>query len=163
MTTEFEYSPREGRATDGAIGGKWVPVSGPFSLGVEALALMPVNRSHQGAGIEAQLLGTVREQSYRIHVNAGGFHDPRGGPAETGWRASALGEIVKTNYRLGLELFAKDSNIRRTDMRAGLGFIYSFAGFDVRPGVHVGLTPGAPDISASLWIATKFSLLGDAS
>lgn len=160
VVTELEYSPHADRLADGALGGKWVPLSGTISAGIEALALIPVNRSHSGTGVEAQLLATVSKQGYRIHVNAGGFHDPRGGIVEAGWRASALGEIVSRNYRVGIELFAKDTNIRRADVRAGVGVIYSLAGFDLRPGVHIGLTEEAPDIGVSLWIATKFSLGG---
>ena len=45
LITEFEFRADEGRFGDGAAGLKWAPVRGPWSSGLEALALLPVSRS----------------------------------------------------------------------------------------------------------------------
>lgn len=158
LVSELEYSPRADDLADGAIGAKWASAPGPLSVGVETLALLPVSRSSSGVGIEAQALATIRQGDRRLHLNAGGFHDPRGRVDESGWRASALAELVRDDYRIGLELFAKDSNRGRTDVRAGAGVIYPVGRFDIRSAVHVGVTRAAPDVVVSLWLATKFPL-----
>jgi hypothetical protein len=159
LVSELEHSARGKGLTDGALGAKWArPLSDTLSVGVEALALMPVSRSSSGVGVETQLLATVRTPRYRLHINGGGFQDPRAGPLESGWRGSALAELVRNNHRLGLELFAKDSNRGRTDVRAGAGIIYALGRFDFRSGVHVGLTPAAPDVGVSLWLGTSLPL-----
>jgi len=36
--------------------------------------------------------------------------------------------------------------------------IYDLGRFDVRTAVHLGLTPAAPDVVASLWVTTSFPL-----
>ena len=159
LISELEYSPRADEFAEGALGAKWATaVSERLSVGIETLALMPVNRSTSGVGVESQLLATMRTDSYRLHLNAGGFHDPRAGPAESGWRASALAEIPRDDYRIGFELFGKDSNRGRTDVSAGAGLIYDLGPFDIRTGVHVGLTRAAPDVVTSLWVSTSFPL-----
>lgn len=159
LISELEYSPRDESLKDGALGAKWAtPVSDTLSIGVETLALAPVSRSTSGLGVESALLATIRKERYELHLNAGGFHDPRAGPAESGWRASALVEIPRRDHRVGLELFATDSNRGRTDVRAGAGLIYDLGRFDVRTGVHVGLTPAAPDVGMNLWLTTSFPL-----
>ena len=158
LVSELEYSPRADDLADGAIGAKWASAPGPLSVGLEALALLPVSHASSGVGIEAQLLATLRRGQGRLHLNAGGFHDPRGGVDESGWRASALAEVERDGYRVGLELFGKDSDRGPTDVRAGAGVIYPVGRFDIRSGVHLGLTRGAPDVVVSLWVATKFPL-----
>lgn len=159
LISELEYSPRGEGLKDGALGAKWAtPVSDTLSIGVETLALAPVSRSTSGLGVESALLATIRTERYELHLNAGGFHDPRAGPAESGWRASALVEIPRRDHRVGLELFATDSSRGRTDVRAGAGLIYELGRFDVRTGVHVGLTPAAPDVGMNLWLTTSFPL-----
>lgn len=159
LISELEYSPRGEGLKDGALGAKWAaPVSARLSIGVEILALAPVSRSTSGVGVETTLLATLRMDGYELHLNAGGFHDPRAGPAESGWRASALSEFPHGDQRLGVELFGKDSNRGRPDVRAGAGLIYDLGGFDLRTGVHVGLTPAAPDVGLNLWLTTSFPL-----
>lgn len=158
INSEFDYSPRADAFDDGALGIKWIPVGGPVRVGMETLLLLPVNQGMSGFGVESQVLTTLTHGSSVIHVNAGGFHDPRSTETESGWRASMLAEFERGSFRPGFEIAAKDSNRGRTDVRAGAGVIARFGRFDVRPGVHVGLTAGAPDIVASLWIATKFQL-----
>ena len=156
IISEFEYNPSKNKLEDGAVGFKWVPFPGNAGIGIETLVLLPVNRSLNGLGVESQLLATYRWDSIRIHVNAGGFSDPRGAVTETGWRASSLVEIPAGASRFGLELFAKNTTRERTDVRAGAGLTHDFGGFEVRTGVHFGLTENAPDIGVSLWISTSF-------
>ncbi len=158
LISELEYEPSDNALGDGAAGFKWVPITGPIGLGAETLALLPVRHTHSGIGIESQLVATYRTDNLRVHVNAGGFSDPRGAQTETGWRASTLTEMVRPGYRVGFEIFAKKVTGKPTDARAGVGLIYDLKGFDIRTGVHVGLTRGAPDAVASLWIAKSFSL-----
>jgi hypothetical protein len=157
LNSEFEYAPRSHRLADGALGAKWAaPVTEAVSGGVEALALVPVNRASSGVGVEAQVLATLRRKDRFLHLNAGGFHDPRGGSEDSGWRASALLEIPRGRSRIGFELSALGSNRNRRDVRAALGVIHALKRFDIRSGVQVGLTSGAPDVSASLWLSTSF-------
>ncbi|WP_293682953.1 hypothetical protein [uncultured Phenylobacterium sp.] len=159
LISELEYSPRGEGLKDGALGAKWAaPVSDTLSIGVETLASAPVSRSTGGVGVESTLLATIRMDRYELHLNAGGFHDPRAGLAESGWRASALAEIPRGDHRFGVELFARDSNRGRTDVRVGAGLIYDLGRFDLRTGVHVGLTPAAPDVGINLWLTTSFPL-----
>ncbi|MGD9728772.1 MAG: hypothetical protein AB7V39_20665, partial [Nitrospiraceae bacterium] len=87
IISELEYEPSDDALGDGAAGFKWIPVTGAFSLGAETLALLPVRHAHSGIGIESQLVATYRTDNLRVHVNAGGFSDPRGAQTETGWRA----------------------------------------------------------------------------
>lgn len=159
LNSELAYSPGWRALDDGAIGLKWAArVDDTLSLGVETLALLPVNRSMRGAGVSTQLLATVNREAYTLHLNGGGFHDRRGGAARSGWRASALAEFPRDDHRIGVELSGKDSNRGRTDVRAGAGLIYHLGRFDLRSGVHLGLTPAAPDIGINLWLTTSFPL-----
>ncbi len=156
LISEFEYLPEEGKPGDGAAGVKWVPVYGrALSFGLETLALLPVRSRDDGIGVESQLLATFWSKGVRLHINAGGFHDARVSPAEEGWRASLLAELPREGYRPGVELFAKEVENEPTDVQAGVGLIYDVGGFDIRTGLHAGLTDEAPDISFSLWITTK--------
>jgi len=160
VISQLEYAPRENRIGDGALGGKWATaVTDTVSLGVETFALLPVRPSTGGVGVESLLVATVRGDGRRLHLNVGGFHDPRAGPAQSGWRASALAEVVpRPGQRVGFEVFGKDSDRGRPDLRAGLGLIQDFGRFDVRTAVHVGLSPAAPDVVTSLWVTTRFPL-----
>jgi hypothetical protein len=156
LISEFEYLPEGGEFGDGAAGIKWIPLFGnEFSFGVETLILLPVRPGDDGLGVEAQLLATFWRERFRLHVNAGGFHDARVSPSEDGWRASLLAEFPREGYRPGIELFAKEVEDDSTDARAGVGIIYDIGSFDLRAALHVGLTDEAPDMSFSLWISTK--------
>jgi hypothetical protein len=160
VISQIEYSPRENRIGDAALGGKWATrVAGTVSVGVETFALLPVRPSTGGVGVETLFVATLRSDPYRLHLNAGGFHDPRAGPPQSGWRASALAEVVpRPGQRIGLEVFGKDSGRARPDLRAGVGLIHDLGWFDVRTAVHVGLSPAAPDVVTSLWFTTSFPL-----
>lgn len=156
LISEFEYLPEDGEFGDGAAGFKWVPLFGStWSFGIETLALLPVRPGDDGVGVEAQLLSTFWSERYRLHVNAGGFHDARVSRSEDGWRASLLAEFPREGYRPGIELFAKKVDNESTDVRAGVGIIYDIGSFDIRTALHVGLTDEAPDVSFNLWISTK--------
>jgi hypothetical protein len=160
VIAQLEYSPRENRIGDGALGGKWATaVTDTVSVGVETFALLPVRPSTGGVGVESLLVATLRSDTYRLHLNAGGFYDPRAGPAQSGWRASALAEVApRPGQRIGFEVFGKDSDRGRPDLRAGVGLIHDLGRFDVRTAVHVGLSPAAPDVVTSLWVTTSFPL-----
>jgi hypothetical protein len=128
-----------------------------LSLGIETLALLPVRPDDEGAGVEAQLLATYWGEGTRVHVNAGGFDDPRGAVDERGWRASVLTELPRGSWRPGVELAAKQVDGENADVRAGLGVIVDLGGVDLRAGAHAGLTDAAPDAVVSFWVATKLS------
>ena len=120
LISEFEYLPEDGKFGDGAAGFKWVPLFGStWSFGIETLALLPVRPGDDGVGVEAQLLSTFWSERFRLHINAGGFHDARVSLSEDGWRASLLAEFPCDGYRPGIELFAKKVEDNSTDARAG--------------------------------------------
>lgn len=156
LISEFEYLPEADEFGDGAVGFKWVPVFGTFSLGIETLVLLPVRRGDDGAGIESQLLATWRNDDMQVHINAGGFHDARTSLTEDGWRASVLTEVTYDRFRPGIELFAKQVNGEDADVRMGTGVRIDMGRFDIRSGIHFGLTHEAPDVVFNLWISTKF-------
>lgn len=157
LISEFEYLPEKGRLGDGAFGAKWVPVFGPtLSIGIETLALLPVRPGEHGLGLESQLVATFWRDDVRVHLNAGGVTDARVSPSEDGWRASILAEFLYDQFRPGVELFAKQIEGDEADVRLGAGLIYDFGRFDVRTGIHAGLTETAPKLSFNFWIATEF-------
>ncbi len=158
MVSEFEYSADRGRFSDGAAGLKWVPLRGASSFGVETLVLLPVSSDQNGSGVESQLVATFSRADIQLHLNAGGFYDARPSDDEAGWRASALSELQWGRFRPGLELFAKQVHSERVEVQAGAGFIVDVGPFDLRAGIHAGLTSEAPDIAASLWVTWKWSL-----
>jgi hypothetical protein len=157
LVSEGEWNATAGRLGDLAAGFKAVPFAGAFSLGVEAIVLLPTS-SAGGAGVEAQLVATRRWQSLFLHVNGGGFLDSRPSPTEKGWRASALAEVPLGRWRPGLELFARQVNGGPVEPAAGAGLIVGLGPLDLRTGVHVGLTDAAPDLRASFWISSEFPL-----
>ena len=156
IISELEYSPRTGELGDGALGAKWIPVyNGRTGAGIETLVLLPVRPGDRGSGIESQLVVTRRLDKLRLHLNAGGFHDSRIAPAQNGWRCSALVEFELGDWRPGLEIFAKQVSGEKVDMRLGAGAIAKYGKFDLRTGLHVGLTDKAPDVSVNLWFSTN--------
>ena len=156
FVTEFEYVPSDGRPGDAAVGAKWAPIRGTPALGVETLALLPAREGDRGLGFEGQLLATLKGKDAILHINGGGFFDPRSSRTEAGWRGSALVELPLNGIRPGFEAFAKQQFGDRVDARIGVGAIVDFGRFDLRTGVHAGVTPEAPDITVSLWLGTKF-------
>ena len=157
LISELEYLPAKGRLGDGALGVKWVPIFGAaVSVGVETLALLPVRPGDSGLGLESQLVVTFWSDEARVHINAGGLTDARVSPSEDGWRASILAEFLHDQYRPGVELFAKQVEGNQPDVRLGAGLIYDFGQFDIRTGIHAGLTENAPKLSFNLWVATEF-------
>ena len=153
LVSEFEYRPEQERVEDGAVGLKAVSPAGPWHVGIETLALLPVSPDHSGVGVESQLVGTLRRAPLRLHLNAGGFYDPRPADAEQGWRASLLAEVEKGRARPGVELFAKQVHGESIRAQAGVGVILDVGPFDVRSALHLGLTSAAPNLAASVWIA----------
>lgn len=157
LVSEFEYDQSENTTANGALGGKWRFLeSDGFSMGIETIALLPVRSGDSGAGIESQLLMTWQRGGERLHFNVGGFHDPRGAATVDGWRASLLAERRFEGFRQGVEVFARQKRGLKTDARLGYGFIHSFGSFDVRSGVHLGLTRQAPDVVFNLWVSREF-------
>jgi hypothetical protein len=154
---EAEVRPGRGGLTDAALGAKWVPLHGRWSLGNETLLLLPVPDAG-GVGVESQLVATYRDDAggLLLHLNAGGFYDGRPASAERGWRASALAELRRGRYRPGLEVFARKVGAAPVEVLAGPGVIVDLGRLDVRLGVHVGLTASAPDIVLDLWTSTDF-------
>jgi hypothetical protein len=158
--SEFEYSASEGQVEDAAVGLKWVPFRARFSFGTELLALLPIS-SEGGAGTQALLLATYREAPVRVHLNGGGFYDARPVDEELGWRASLLGELELGRARPGLELFTARVNDEPVQIAAGAGAIVDLGIFDVRAGVHFGITEAAEDLRTSLWISRAFALTSE--
>lgn len=158
IATEFDHTTDGGGFDDGAAGLKWIPfVSEDLSVGVESLMLLPIREGDAGTGTETQLVATFDRKAWRIHLNAGGGYDARGMLNEKGWRASSLLEIPVGKSLIGFELFAKDTNRQSVDARVGAGMIYDAGPFDLRLGVHAGLTRSAPDAAVNFWIARAFS------
>lgn len=152
LVSELEYQPEEGQLTDGAVGLKGVTPWGPLHVGIETLALLPVSSAQSGVGVESQLVGTWRRAPLRLHVNAGGFQDPRSAQTERGWRASLLAELESGHGRAGLEVFAKQVHGESVAVQAGPGVIFDLGPADLRCALHVGVSPEAPDLTVSLWI-----------
>lgn len=157
VVSEFQCRADEEEVDDAALGLKWVPLLGELSAGVETLALLP-NAEGNEPGVESLLLLTWRRHRVRIHVNAGGFYDPRPEDTESGWKAGSILEIRFDRFRPGLEVFAKDSNAGEAQVIAGPGLIFDAGVFDVRAGLHFGLTRSAADSSSSFWLTTAIPL-----
>jgi len=161
IISEFEYSPDEHRLEEGTLGFKWARLNNGFGVGVETLALLPVNSTLSGAGIESQFLATFQQERWQVHINAGGFYDPRAEQTEKGWRASVLAEFPRERFRPGVELFAKDARSEAARVQTGIGVIMEFERFEVRTGIHFGLSDAAPDVEASVWFAWKWRVSGE--
>jgi hypothetical protein len=157
LVTELEVLPAAGRVGDAAAGLKWVPLLRQLSLGVEALALLPVSRSG-GAGVEAQALATLRLEPVLLHLNAGGFYDVRPEPHEHGWQTSLLGEVRLGRWRPGLEVFVRQPVPHPVWVVAGAGLIVQLGRVLLHAGLHVGLTAAAPDLVTSFWVSGVFPL-----
>lgn len=158
LISEFEYLPEEGEFGEGAVGFKWAPLQGTPSFGIETLALLPVRDGDSGVGVESQFVATWHPPGarLRLHVNAGGFHDPRGSDTDNGWRASALTELMGyRSFRPGIELFAKRVSGEDADVRLGVGVIKRVGRFEIRSAVHAGLTDEAPDVVFNFWFSMK--------
>jgi hypothetical protein len=127
---------------------------------METLLLLPVPNAG-GTGIESQLVLTYRDddRGIRVHVNGGGFADARADPAEKGWRASVLAELVRGRYRPGLEVFTRRVGSQAVEVLAGPGVVIDVGGrTDVRLGVHLGLTRAAPDLVFDAWASKEFGV-----
>lgn len=157
LETEAEYLPNENRLGDAAAGAKWIPFAGKLAFGTEVLALLPISDAG-GFGVEAQALASYRPAPLRLHLNAGGFADERVDPGERGFRASTLWELELGDARPGLELFLKRVSGEPVQVLAGLGSIADLGSFDIRLGLHAGLTADSPDLIASLWLSTEIPL-----
>jgi hypothetical protein len=158
LVSEFEYQADEGQVADAAVGVKWVPIMQTLSIGVETLVLLPVSRNNNGAGVESSLLTTLRLGALRMHINAGGFYDARPRESESGWRSSGLVEVQLGRLRPGVEIFAKQVRTQPVQVLVGPGVIFDVGPFDLRTGLHVGLTRAATDLTPSLWITSKFPI-----
>lgn len=156
LISELEYRPDEERIGDAAVGFKWVPLTHSFNVGVETLTLLPTSSRAGGAGVESQLLATLRQNAFRVHLNAGGFYDPRPTQVEYGWRAGIVAEGPKGRSRVGMEIFVKQEHSEPIRIQVGPGIIIDVGPFDVRIAVHVGLTREAPDLRGSLWLTWKW-------
>ena|ERR1700693_4153304 len=143
---------------DAALGFKWVPFMASLSVGIEALALLPIS-SAGGAGVETSLLATWRAgELLRTHLNLTGFYDARATPAESGWKAGLVNELRLGRFRPGIEIFAEQVRGEAVQVVAGPGIIVKLGPIDVRSGIHFGLTPRATDLAVSFWIAGAFPL-----
>ena len=160
VISELEYAIDDHQFSEGAFGFKWANLVEGRGIGVETLVLVPVNSEQSGSGVESQFLRTWQRETWRLHVNAGGFYDPRSGETERGWRGSVLAEFPRERVRPGVELFVKDAHGADARVQGGFGAIVSLERFEVRTGLHVGLTDEAPDLEASVWFSWKWTLDG---
>jgi hypothetical protein len=156
--SELEYAIDESELDEGALGFKWAKLENRRGFGVETLLLLPVRSELDGVGVESQVIRTWQQERWRMHVNAGGFYDPRGTETERGWRASALAEFPRDRMRPGVELFVRDSNTTANRIQAGVGLIASLERVEIRTGLHIGLNDAAPDLEASLWLSWKWQV-----
>ena len=159
VISELEVRPGRGGLTDAALGAKWVPRRGRWSVGNETLLLIPVSDTG-GVGVESQLVLTYRDDArgLRVHMNAGGFYDGRPEPTEKGWRASTLAELRRGRYRPGFEVFARKIGAAPVEVLVGPGVIIAIGRMDVRIGLHFALTESAPDVVLDLWGSTAFGV-----
>ena len=159
VISEFEVRPRHGGLADAALGAKWVPLRGRWSVGNETLLLIPVSDAG-GTGVESQLVLTYRDDSrgLKVHFNAGGFYDGRPEPEEKGWRASTLAELRRGRYRPGVEVFARKIGGAPVEVLIGPGVIIAVGRMDLRFGLHVALTKPAPDVVLDFWASTALSV-----
>jgi hypothetical protein len=159
FVSEFEYRPDEGKVADAAVGFKWVPLMRALSVGVETLVLLPVSSpKNKGAGVESLLLATLRVHALRVHVNAGGFYDARPAESEHGWKSGGIVEVQQGRFRPGVEVFAKQACGQPLEVQGGPGLILALGPFDLRIGLHVGLTAEAANLTSTFWITSKFPL-----
>jgi len=156
VISELEYAIDEHELDEGALGFKWAKLESGRGFGVETLIVLPVRPELGGSGIESQVIRTWQQDRSRVHVNAGGFYDPRNDVTERGWRASALAEFPRGRLRPGVELFVRDSDTSDTRMQLGVGLIASLERVEIRTGLHVGLNDAAPDIEGSVWLSWKW-------
>lgn len=110
ISSELAYAPDDDQLDDGALGFKWAAPRGTVSIGVETLALLPVQSDQSGAGLSSQFLVTAARERWQIHGNAGPFYDRRDDETERGWRASILAEFPRGKLRPGVELFVRDGD-----------------------------------------------------
>ena len=158
VVSEFGYSQSGKAIEDGALGVKYIPLSGNFSFGIETLSLLPVRPGDNGIGVESQLLFTWRIAGLHVHFNGGGFHDPRGPATVDGWRSGLLVEKRRGSARDGIELFARQKRHQKTDLRLGYGLIRQLGHIQIRSGIHVGLSQQAPDVIINFWLSREFPL-----
>lgn len=156
LSSELEYAPDDDELDDAAVGFKWAAPRGDLRIGVETLALLPVQSGQNGTGIESQFLVTVEREAWVVHGNAGFFQDPRNDEIERGWRGSLLAEFPRDRLRPGVEFFVHDSNQVGTEMQLGVGLIASLERVEIRTGLHVGLNDPAPDIEGNIWLSWKW-------
>ncbi len=100
-------------------------------------------------------LATYRRGNVLLHIDAGGFYDPRPEATEKGWKAGAIVEIKRGRLRPGFEVFAKQLKHERLGLQAGPGIIVDLGLFDVRAGLRAGVTHEAPDLELTIWITTE--------
>lgn len=161
VTSELEYSRDQGHLGDGALGFKWARLESGLGVGLETLLLLPVQSDQSGAGIESQFLTTVQRELWEVHVNAGGFYDPRSSDTQRGWRASVLAEFPRERLQPGIEVFARNVRSEGTRVQLGIGVIKEFERFEVRTALHFGLNDRAPDVEGSVWFAWKWQAVGE--
>jgi hypothetical protein len=159
LITELEVRPGNGGLTDAALGAKWVPVRGRWSLGTETLLLLPVPNAG-GVGIESQLVATYRDRAGRLRLHPEWWRvlrrpDRAGGKGLASERARRDQERALPTRARG---FREEDRRRPVEVLAGPGVIVDVGRMDIRLSVHVGLTAAAPDVVLDAWGSTAFSV-----
>ena len=89
------------------------------------------------------LLATWRLHALDLHFNAGGFYGARPVVSESGWKNGLLIDGRFGRVRPGLEIFAAQKSSRPVALELGPGLIVDLGLFDIRVGLHFGLTSEA--------------------
>jgi hypothetical protein len=156
FSSSLDYA--HGRLNDGGLALKHVARRDSHNLGFEIRALLPVAAGQSGIGIESHFLATLKRDPTNVHLNLGGFYDPRFAGETRGWRASVLGEKRFAHLLAGLELIAGRVSGEPTFVQAGAGLVAPISRYKLRAGVHLGLIGAAPDVTASIWVTTEGKL-----
>ncbi len=161
LNSDFGYLSDEGQVDEAEIGFKWIPfeLQRSLSIGIETVALLPVSSDEDnGTGVDGVLLATWRLHALDLHFNAGGFYDARPVVSESGWKSGFLIDGRFGRVRPGLEIFAAQKSSRPVALELGPGLIVDLGPFDIRVGLHFGLTSEATDFAPSLWGSREFPI-----
>jgi len=152
LASLLDYSPENTQLRDGGLAFKLVSREDGYNIGTETVLMLPVSPHQSGVGFESHVLATIERPPFRVHLDVGGFYDPRLAAIARGWRAGMVGERKHGQLRTGLELYVRKAADEHLQVQAGLGFVAPAGPVKLRAGMHVGLTSAAPDLAASIWV-----------
>jgi hypothetical protein len=148
----LDYSPENEQLQDGGLAFKLVSREEGFNIGTETVLMLPVLSHQSGIGFESHVVASVDKEPFRVHLDVGGFYDPRLVNVARGWRAGIVGERQHGRMRTGLELYLRKGTEEPLQVQAGIGFVIAAGQLKVRAAIHAGLTAAAPDLAATIWL-----------